>query len=69
MIISEQNNRLRLPNGLTLEGEPGKYRNVIHQRQQHESTTDHIALHTPIMQNKWLALLPKVSGPLVDPRH
>lgn len=32
--ISVQNNRLRLPNGLTLVGEPGKYRNVILQGQQ-----------------------------------
>lgn len=67
--ISVQNNRLTLPNGLTLEEEPGKYRNVIHQGQQQESTTNHKALHTPIKQNKCLALLPKVSRPLVDPRH
>lgn len=67
--INVQNDRLRLPNGLKLEQEPGKYRNFIHQGQQQESTTSHKALYTPAIQNKWLALLPKVSRPLVYSRH
>lgn len=32
--ISAQEARLRLQNGLKLEGEPGKYRDVIHQGQR-----------------------------------
>lgn len=60
--ISTQEARLRLQNGLKLEGEPGKHRDVIHQGRQQESAPDYESLHTPIMGNKWLPPLPKGFG-------
>lgn len=60
--VSAQEARLRLQNGLKLEGEPAKHRDVFHQGQEQEITPDSASLHTPIMGNKLLVLLCKGLG-------
>lgn len=67
--ISAQEARLRLWNGLKPEGEPAKYKDVIHWGQWQESTPNYESLHTPIMGNTWLTLLPKGLGDLHSPQH